>query len=146
MARRACCGVQTMGWSDSFKSQKPKCVEEDPIGVDQMFARRRGSSTGRAKRQRKFLGRYIFTARERRHAFSTMAPHDYIHRCGRENLSHPLYRLSYFMYTWLVKSEYGKGGNVLVVAFRRDDAHVVCPPYFPPPSWGVSVGSSGRPI
>ena len=32
-----------------------------------------------------------------------------------------------------------RGGSILLVAFKRDPAHVAYPPFIPPPGSGVSV-------
>ena len=81
----------------------------------------------------------LVTAREGRLAVWTKVPRNYIHRCGRDDISCPLYFLPYFMSTRLGKTENVKGGSILLIVFRGDVAHVAYSSFIPPPGWGVSV-------
>ena len=95
-----------MGWSESIKSYKPILCCTRPV-----FAWIRSSLAEEDRRQEESSGNessedeILVAAREGRLAVSTKVPQDYIHRCGRGDTSHPLYDLSYFMYTPFIGEE-----------------------------------------
>ena len=124
-----------MGWSDSQNSHqlilcrtryvvewiKSSLAEED---------RRQEGSSGSERSEDEIL----VTAREGRLVVSTKAPRDYMHGCGRDDTSHPLYGVSYFMYTGLVKTEEDKRA-------KRASAD----PYLVPGTAPTTASVQGRP-